>query len=409
MVSRQLTWILSTSAGREDPNSYVIMKTLLLSFAGMQKIIFAVNFWYLCPMVTKMAIVAITKHGIRIARRIKQRMPEVQIYVPSKHSDGGNDIIWFSEQSTQLVGNLFRTYDALICIFSLGAVIRMIAPHLIDKKSDPAVLVIDDRANNVISTLSGHLGGANSLTRLIASILEAEPIITTAADVNDTIAVDLVGKEFGWTIDNFENVTKVSAFMVNEEKIAVYQDAGQRNWWRGALPRNVTIVDSIDGIKSPEFKGGLIISDRLLLNEEIIRKSVVYRPKSLVVGIGLHWDTNRETIESGVNTILKENGLSFQSIRNIASINRKAKVKGLEEFSRHYNIPVEIYEKDQLASVVVPNPSLTVQKFEGTPSVSEAASLLSSMGELVVPKQKIPPNLTIAVSRVNNSHTHFDP
>ncbi|HJU34300.1 MAG TPA: cobalamin biosynthesis protein [Nitrososphaera sp.] len=360
-------------------------------------------------MVTKMAIVAITKHGIRIARRIKQRMPEVQIYVPSKHSDGGNDILWFSEQSTQLIGNLFRTYDALICIFSLGAVIRMIAPHLIDKKSDPAVLVIDDRANNVISTLSGHIGGANALTRLIASFLEAEPIITTAADVNDTIAVDLVGKEFGWTIDNFENVTKVSAFMVNEEKIAVYQDAGQRNWWQGALPRNVTIVDSIDEIKSPEFKGGLIISDRLLLNEQIIRKSVVYRPKSLVVGIGLHWDTNRETIESGINTILKENGLSFQSIRNIASINRKAKVKGLEEFSRHYNIPVEIYEKDQLASVVVPNPSLTVQKFEGTPSVSEAASLLSSMGELVVPKQKIPPNLTIAVSRVNNSHTHFDP
>jgi cobalt-precorrin 5A hydrolase len=351
-------------------------------------------------MVTKMAIVAITRHGIEIARKIKQRLPEVEIYVPAKHNDGGNDVLWFTEQSTQLVGKLFKSYDALICIFSLGAVIRMVAPHLIDKKSDPAVLVIDDRANNVISALSGHLGGANALARLVASFLGAQPVITTAADVNETIAVDLVGREFNWAIENFENVTKVSAFMVNEEKIAIYQDAGERNWWHAPLPGNVTVVDSIDKIKSQEFKAGLMISDRLVLDQSVIDKSVIYRPKSLVVGIGLHWDTSKKTIESGIDTVLKENGLSFQSIRNIASINRKAKVKGLEEFSTHFNIPVEIYEKDRLASVDVPNPSSTVQKFEGTPSVSEAASLLSSKGELVVPKQKLPPNLTLAVSRI---------
>lgn len=351
-------------------------------------------------MVTKMATVAITKHGIEIARRIKQKMPEGEIYVPAKHNDGGNDIIWFTEQSTELIGKLFTNYDSLICIFSLGAVIRMLAPHLRDKKSDPAVLVIDDRANYVISTLSGHLGGANALARLVASFLNAKPVITTAADVNDTIAVDLVGKGFGWTIDNFENVTRVSAFMVNEERIAIYQDAGERNWWQEPLPGNVTQLYSIEKIKSQEYKAALIISDRLLTDEEVINKSVIYRPKTLVVGIGLHWDTSKETIESGIRNVLKTNGLSFQSIRNIASINRKAKVKGLEEFSKQYNIPLEIYEKDDLASVEVPNPSLTVQRFEGTPSVSEAASLLSSKGELIIPKQKFPPDLTIAISRI---------
>jgi cobalt-precorrin 5A hydrolase len=235
-------------------------------------------------MVTKMAIVAITRHGIAIARRIKQNMPEVEIYVPAKHSDDGSDINWFSEQSTQLVGNLFKTHDALFCIFSLGAVIRMVAPHLIDKKSDPAVIVIDDRANHVISALSGHLGGANALARLVASFLGAQPVITTAADVNETIAVDLVGREFGWTIENFENVTKVSASMVNEEKIAIYQDAGEKNWWQAPFPKNVTLIESIDQIKSPQFKAGLIISDRLVSDPTIINKSVIYRPKSLVDG-----------------------------------------------------------------------------------------------------------------------------
>jgi len=352
---------------------------------------------------SRIVIVAITKHGIEIARRIKQKMPEVEIYVPTKHSDGRTDINWFSEQSTKLVSNLFKSYDALICIFSLGAVIRMIAPHLVDKKSDPAVIVIDDRANHVISTLSGHLGGANALARLVASFLGALPVITTAADVNETIAVDLLGREFGWTIENFENVTKTSAFMVNEEKIAIYQDAGEKNWWRAPMPKNVTIVDSIEQIKSSEFKAGLVISDKSISDTEITSTSVIYRPKSLVVGIGLHWDTSKDVIESGIMTVFKEKALSFKSIRNVSSINREAKANGLEEFSRKYRIPVETYNKDKLVSVSVPNPSHVVQKFEGTPSVSEASSLLSSKGELIVPKQKFPPDLTVAVSRINFS------
>jgi len=273
----------------------------------------------------------------------------------------------------------------------------------VDKKSDPAVIVIDDRANHVISTLSGHLGGANALARLVASLLGAQPVITTAADVNETIAVDLLGKEFGWTIENFENVTRTSAFMVNEERIAIYQEAGEKNWWHVPLPKNVNIVDSIEHVKSPEFKAGLIISDRTINDLEIMGKSVIYRPKSLVVGIGLHWDTTKEIIESGIMTVLKEKGLSFRSIRNVSSINREAKVKGLVEFSGLHKIPVETYDRDRLLSISVPNPSQTVQKFEGTPSVSEASSLLSSKGELVVPKQKFPPNLTVAVSRVNFS------
>lgn len=377
-------------------------KRALLSFINsapieLQKINSCYNQAY-CNL--KTAIIAITKHGIEIARRIRQKMPEVEIYVPTKHSDGGTDISWFSEQSTQLVGSLFKSHDALICVFSLGAVIRMVAPHLVDKKSDPAVIVIDDRANHVISTLSGHIGGANALARLVASFLGAQCVITTAADVNETIAVDLVGREFGWIIDNIENVTKTSALMVNEDKIAIYQDAGERSWWQSQLPRNVTIVDNIDRIKAPEFKAGLVISDKTISDPEIMSKSVIYRPKSLVVGIGLHWDTSKDVIESGVKAVFSEKGLAFQSIRNIASINREARVKSLEEFSKQYSIPVEIYDKDKLASVNVPNPSETVEKFEGTPSVSEASSLLSSKGVLVVPKQKFPPNLTVAVSRI---------
>jgi cobalt-precorrin 5A hydrolase len=103
---------------------------------------------------------------------------------------------------------------------------------------------------------------------------------------------------------------------------------------------------------------------------------------------------------------MNDYGLSFQSIRNISTINREARVAGLQEFSEKYNIPVVKYDKSELATVPVPNPSDTVQKFEGTPSVAEASSLLSSKGLLIVPKQKFPPNLTVAVSRIQFSEQH---
>ena len=167
------------------------------------------------------------------------------------------------------------------------------------------------------------------------------------------------------------------------------------------MPENVSIVDTLENIKLPKFKAALVISDKTITDHEILSKSVVYRPKSLVVGVGLHRDTDKDTIEEGINAVLKEKGLSFQSIRNISSINREVNIRGLEEFSKKYGLPVQIYEKNVLAKVNVPNPSQTVQKFEGTPSVSEASSLLSSKGELIVPKQKFPPNLTVAISRIS--------
>jgi cobalt-precorrin 5A hydrolase len=353
-------------------------------------------------MIEKIAVVAITKHGIVIARKIKDNLRQAEIYAPIKHNDSGPDINWFDKQTTDMVANLFKTYDALICIFSLGAVIRIIAPVLVDKKSDPAVLVIDDKANFIISALSGHLGGANALTRSIASYLNSKPVITTAADVNETIPVDLVGRDFGWKIENYQNVTKVSAFMVNEEKIGLYQNAGEKNWWHAiSFPQNVTVTEGLYELKEPHFKGALIISDKIIDDPVILEKSVIYRPRSLVVGIGLHRDTTRDIIEAGVLNVLKDKGLSFKSIRNISSISKEGQIKGLQEFSKKYGIPLEIYDKGKLGQVSVPNPSKTVEKFEGTPSVSEASSIVSSKGELIVPKQKFPPSLTVAVSRVN--------
>jgi cobalt-precorrin 5A hydrolase len=270
-----------------------------------------------------------------------------------------------------------------------------------DKKIDPAVVVIDDTAKFVISTLSGHLGGANELAEKIAFTLKATPVITTAADVNKTIAVDLLGKEFDWSIDESSSVTKVSAFMVNEEKIGIFQDAGEEDWWlpKRELPKNVHIYQSLNDLVESDCKGFLIISDKIIENKEIQDRVVLYRPKTLVVGVGLHWDTTKDTIKEGMNFCFSKFKLSTKSIAKFASIKKEEDVKGLEGLSEEMNIPVEYFDKKDLSAINIPNPSDVVKSFEGTSSVSEASAIKASGGELIVEKHKFPPNLTIAIAR----------
>ena len=346
----------------------------------------------------KIAVLAITKNGVSIGLRLKEFFPTWEIFVPSKFSNGNKEITWYSESTSEKIVELFKNNNALICLFSLGAVIRLIAPHLKDKKTDPAVIVIDDKTSFVISVLSGHLGGANELTQIIAQKIDAIPVITTAADVNKTIAVDLVGKEFGWKIDDDSTVTKISAHMVNEENIGVYQEAGKMNWYK-ELPKNVKIYQNLDEMKNSGSMGYLIISDRIL-EGDFLKNSVVYRPPSLVVGIGLHWDTSKEIIKEGLDFCLQKFKLSEKSIAKLVSIKKPEDVKGLVDIGKEMGITVEYVNREDLAEISAPNPSDMVKAFEGTSSVSEAAAIKVSGGKLIVEKQKFPPNLTIAIARI---------
>ncbi len=348
----------------------------------------------------KTSVLAITKNGVNIGENLKKLFPDWDVFAPSKLATDAVGITWYSEPTTEKIIELFKNNNALICIFSLGAVIRLIAPYLKDKKTDPAVIVIDDKTNFVISVLSGHIGGANELTEEIAEKLGSLPVITTAADVNKTIAVDLVGREFNWKIDDDSTVTKISAHMVNEEPIGVFQEAGEKNWYK-KLPKNVIIYENMEDLKKSNSKAHLIISDKII-EGEISKESVIYRPASLVIGIGLHWDTSKKTIREGIEFCLEKFKLSSKSIAKLVSIKKPEDVQGLIDLGIEMGIQVEYVDREDLAEISAPNPSETVKAFEGTASVSEAAAIKVSNGELIVEKQKFPPNLTIAIARIMN-------
>lgn len=348
----------------------------------------------------RVAVLAITRNGVGIGSRLAAEFPHMEVYAPKKLAGGGEAIRWYEDSTTAMVGRLFAEYDALVCVFSLGAVIRLMAPHLRDKKTDPAVLVIDDKLNHVISVLSGHIGGANQLARDIAAKTGAAPVITTAADVNKTISVDLVGRQLGWVIEDDSTVTATSAHMVNGETVGLYQDAGSTEWWAGTLPGNVVTYGHVDAMAGSDCRAFLAITDRLDIPPRIKRHGVVYRPPSLVVGVGLHRTTSADKIVSCVNECLAGHNLSRLSVAGMASLKKPEPVQGLIQAGERMNVPVTYVERDMLAQADAPNPSGVVERFEGTPSVSEAAAMLVSGGNLIVEKQKFPPDLTLAVARI---------
>lgn len=350
----------------------------------------------------KYALIVITKHGVALGARLNAAMPEADLWVSSKFAVQAPDgAIAFDGSPGKLIADLFERYTGLVFFVSLGAVVRMIAPHLKDKHVDPAVLVVDDRGQFVIPVLSGHLGGANALARRVGEAMGAAPVITTASDVNNTIAVDLFGREFGWRIEGWENVTAVSAAVVNEEPVAVFQDAGEPGWWPvdKPLPQNIHRVVSLR--ECERFSATLAVTDLAELPEGIRRRAVLYRPRSLVVGVGCNRGTAETEIREAVHSVLGRFGLSPHSVRNWASIDAKRDEEGLLAAAKAEGLAVRFFSKEALNAITVPNPSEAPLKYVGAQGVAEPSALLSAGAEtaLIVPKQKIG-NCTVAVARV---------
>lgn len=351
------------------------------------------------------AVVAITKHGVEVARKLGRSFQNADVYYMSKFEKGdeeAQDIQMFTGSVRLLLPSLFESYKGLIIIISLGAVVRMIAPLLKDKKTDPAVVVIDDKAEHVISVLSGHIGGANELTKEVAAALHARPIITTASDVQQTIPVDLFGKRFGWVWESAEKLTPVSAAVVNEEKIAVVQESGEKEWWHyeRPLPENINAYSSVAEALVQEPAAALVVTHRNLTEQEnqILHNGVLYRPKVIVLGMGCNRGTSAAEIEAVINETLAELNFSRKSVKALCTIDLKKDEVGLIEVVNKNGWEFVYYPPSELNAVQMEQPSETVFKYTGAHGVSEPAALLYSGAEKLALVKKKSGNVTISVA-----------
>ena len=317
----------------------------------------------------KIAIISVNETGSQVASQIQSKLNAQLI-------------------SRADLGSRWNDFDAFIFIGAMGICVRTIAPYINDKHTDPAVICIDSLGKQVISVLSGHVGGANELTNLIANILTATPVITTQSDLSGWWPLDTIGERFNWQTLHATNPA-IFAF-VNQKPTALLLDIHDEgtNYLERTLPPHVTIVNDISDVSSDKFELAIIVSYK---HYKTIKGVIMlqYVPKVLTVGIGLaHHAQPVEDILNDINQLMVTSELESSAIEKYATIDLKAD-EPVVKYLQAKDTEVVFYTADELAKVDVPTPSETVAAHVGTPSVCEAAAILgSNNGKLIIQKVK---------------------
>ena len=281
----------------------------------------------------------------------------------------------------------WHDYDAFVFISAMGICVRTIAPLLKDKHSDPAVVCMDTAGKNVISVVSGHVGGANQLATDVARAVGAMPVITTRSDIDGLWQLDLLGKRFGWSMER-EDINAEIAMFVNRRPTALLlqvNDEGTR-WLESNLPEHVTVFYREDCIDGNLFDLLVVVGYKSVFVKGI-KATLHYIPKCLHVGIGLAHDADMKCIDE-MQHCLNDKGIKMKAIKSIVTIDLKKGEKVVGELMR-CGYEVRFYSAGELSDIIVPNPSGTVEKHVGTSSVSEAAAMLSAdNNQLLLEKHK---------------------
>lgn len=356
----------------------------------------------------KVALIAITKHGVEHARGLKAKLTGAEFWVSEKQKDLAPDADGTFATIKDFTAQAWDKYDGLVYHVSLGAVIRTIAPFLKGKDVDPAVVTVDDGKRFAISVLSGHVGGANELTETVAAALGCTPVVTTASDARASLAVDILGRELGWTLEDKAFVTSASAAVVNERPVALVNECGEKGWWTRAtpLPAHIKVFGSIAEAKAAgSFEAWLVVSDRSneALNADLgplRERSVVYRPKTLHLGMGCDAGADYEEVLGLFTGTFQEAGLSPKSVARLASIDLKAKEDCLFRLAEHLGVPQAFYTRDELnAKKTLSEPNPIVMKYTGAVGVSEPSAMLSAGTDGLVVKKVKSKCATLAVAR----------
>jgi cobalamin biosynthesis protein CbiG len=282
---------------------------------------------------------------------------------------------------------------------ALGIVVRLLGPLARDKNVDPPVVVIDEAGRFAISVLGGHAQGANGLAREVASALGAVPVITTASEALGLPAIDMIGQAWGWKLEGGNNLTRLAAAVLRGDPIGVYQDAGRRDWCEPFSGWPETFVPVATWPPAQPFAGLIVISDRSLsLNG--LPPAVLYRPPSLVFGVGCRRGVPYAAMEELFQRICQQNDLSPLSLGMVATISLKADEPGLQKFAAGHGAAVRCFAANELARVPgIPTPSEKVRSKIGVAGVAEPSAMLAANTSfLVVPKVRSE-NVTMAVAR----------
>jgi cobalt-precorrin 5A hydrolase len=287
---------------------------------------------------------------------------------------------------SEAVAAQFLAYDCHVFIFSTGIAVRIIAPLLASKLTDPAVVVVDDRGIHAVSLVSGHIGQANQYTRQIAQLLGADPVITTATDVNHLPSMDLLADKLNLFIETPDTIKFINMAFLQNKKIGLHDPLNLVSPWI-----------SKKWVDNTTCHLPRVVCD--WRQKKVSRETLVLRPRVLAVGIGCNRHTPFEALLDFFLDTLACAGISRHSVALLATSDIKKDESGILALAAYLKLPIRFYDNHRLSSVkTIQTPSKMVEKHIGVQSVCEAAAILASgSGTLVLPKQKNP-DVTLAAA-----------
>ncbi|RXK14203.1 cobalamin biosynthesis protein CbiG [Halarcobacter mediterraneus] len=333
----------------------------------------------------KIALVSINQPSLNSASKLLDYLEDFEVDVYGKKDLEHNleNLLTYEKIDTVLQEG-WKKYDAIICILAMGIVVRKIAPLLESKATDPAIIVMSMDLTKVIPLLSGHIGGANELSDLLASrVPNCMNFVSTATDQTKTFAFDMFAKKNNLEIENLKCLAKISNSLLNKKQVEVktYKSIFE------TIP-NKTNLKRVD-----EQSSDLCVNITPFSDDNLSLKPKVY------LGIGCNRDTPFEDIEASFFWFLEKHNLKKEQIENIASFEAKADEKGLLEFALKYNFDIKFYNEQEINSLQGEFSPSQATKFFGLKGVSEPSSILvSKYKELIIPKNVYEKKITIAAA-----------
>lgn len=341
----------------------------------------------------KIAIATINNPSLEAAKKLLPYLKnhDCTVFNKSESSDG---FVVFNKVD-DIMAPAWAEYEAIIFLMATGAVIRKIAPHLKDKATDPAVIIITLDLKRVIPLLSGHLGGANELANELCEKIDGcVNFVTTASDQIKVLAFDMFAKKHGYNISNLKSLAEVSNAIINRKKVQVV-----------TYPSIIKELKNFEGYKEENFN--FFMPDDLkdidnniptvyITPQRLANNSLQIHPRNIVLGLGMNRGTSKEEISLSVQRFCFEHGLKQEQIKTIASFSAKKDEEGLIEYAKDKDII--FFNEEQINALELEFSPSQASKFFNIKGVAEPASLLASEKRTLFLSKRIYGGVTIAAS-----------